>query len=452
MNLMRQTLTCVRGGALCVSLIASLGAMKQSHDGSRAASGEARSTTKEVLDASPVGKGDQYFPVLHYKCTVRSTGEPVCVRWKLPGIEVESVPRGPCAVSVYDAASGRGWTDTTLGGCVEHEGVQLLIEPDSRAVFLVWLARPTTIGSSPSAVLAKLLSGAGGWSDAFTLTDDGAVDITSFWAVARGGGVLEALWTDGRERHVMTWWYPVAQGYPKVFARSWSPDREGPVTRVSRKGRQDAETVRARIGSDGNLIAIWDEMGTDEINQVYLAMQQGQRWSKPVQVSDDPVRMEVLRPGRQPEPLMEGHLDHDIAVLHDGIAWVCWSRDEPSVDVACRRLEKGQLGDIVRVAEKARDVHIGAGMNGTIHLFFEQSDLFTPEGSRKPVPPFHARRLMYVRGSNGVWSKPRVITDAAFVDTAMLAVDTTGRAHLYWQELSGSTVQLVHALAPDIVE
>jgi hypothetical protein len=421
---------------------------------------------RETIESAPATLGAREYVVpFTYSCTVSRTGQVAALKFRNPdyGPRRREDPKSLDQYmgdlrdetrylygSVFLLAEWAGlrWDELQLSGpriWSRWERPRLVVGPAGE-LNVVWVEWDVPEVSPWSRLVTKRRMSQGRWSATQALTDPLTRAIDSFNAVASRSSGLDLVWADDRSLH-----HPgeadQAGARNRVYARSWSENRDGDVVQISSaSGGYSAYLASAHPGPDDVLFAVWDQMSSNGVFQLHLSNRAGGHWSAPIRVTDD--KMEKSSKGTDGETgrLPNQHFNFDVAPLSPAKAAIVWARPVTE-DIAYRIVDAGSLGPISVAASHAQSMNVAGSPDGAVHLLYEEFDPYAHMNQYKRPSSFHKRHIYYQCLKDGRWSDRQELADNAFAGTAGLSLDEAGKVHLFWQEFKDGVANLLHVTA-----
>ena len=273
----------------------------------------------------------------------------------------------------------------------------------------------------------------GSWSVPKRATDAEAVGVGAFAAISNAPNEIQILWTDFREKHLKWPGGPLFDGVPKLFGRALEGGVLGPVSRITKKSRDFVGDVRIASHSAGMLYALWSENAGSADEGDFLSTRSEGAWSRPLRVTD-----------WKPRDARYSHFGKsNLVVLPSGKVMIFWRREAPYSDIRYRAYKAGNLGPIETIAPKSCCPDVAVSSDGTIHLVF--MDEVAPLSKGRWSASLQRHTLYYQARKAGQWTERQKIAKQVFWGTAHVAVSSSDKVNVFWQELSGKHFLFRHA-------
>jgi hypothetical protein len=382
--------------------------------------------SRSVIDTTPLTPNGK--PTHLYDFGVTPKGRIVALKYSYP---LASPREEADAVSMMIEGVEDSWQRVLLTGqrfSVLGSSPQIVVGGEGQ-IIVGWIGGMDLKESDlrRAKVMAKEFTETQGWGNSFNVADEDAYWVSSFAMMVprKNNDVIEALWTDSRDRHFDGLSHIGFDYYSKPFARTWRKGSPSAVERVDRKKRKYvAYDIKGALAPDSNMYALWEKSEGGTGRRLQLSVRSDGKWAQPMQVSDGDT----------------DHLQYAVASSGAGEAIILWVGDETQEELHSRRYSRGRLGPFEKIADHASCPMMVTDSGGNIHLIYQDAYPWSrPDHRRDPVG-----RLFYQRRDSQGWSRPQEIASNVLMLSARIGVDAEGRCHIMWQQQTERATEAVH--------
>ena len=388
-----------------------------------------------VIDSNPLLPAPQgYLPCVtySYESCSSNTGRIAVVR--VPN----ACPQSNVKVATFRPglylSESKAWTDLELPNLAPTidlaAGAQVTFNQYDELV-LSWVGHLHDAAADQQRIYARWMVYGGTWTTPISLGDQGIEDLQSFSLIDVHSGGIAVAWIDSRVKRFSGWSHPSDEGYGRAYYREFVGAKLSPVEQITRKrGKYVANGIRISSNSSGDIFAIWEQWSSGAGPQVFFAERMDAIWSKPLQVSDDPINWNRY------------HHSYQLLPIERGRKWIFWIRTQPAGSLVMAEYVKIKSGDSRELSREVEHFAAAKDSRGRVYLVMEKRQADEAHESRDS--PFDLRSIYLMHYDKGAWSEERKIAADVYRGSVNLEISATDELVLVWQEIRDDQSRLLY--------
>ena len=388
-----------------------------------------------VIDSSPLLPAPEgYLPCVayYYQSSSSSTGRIAVVR--VPN----ACPQSKVNIAAFRPglymSESNAWTDLELPNLAPTMDLWTGAKVDFNQydeLVLSWVGHMDDTASDQQTIYARRMVSGGTWTTPINLGDQKIEDLQSFSLIDAHSGEMAVAWIDSRVKRFSGWSHPSDEGYGRAYYREWVGGKLSPVEQITEKrGKYVANGIRISTNSSGDVFAIWEQWSSKVGPQVFVAERMDASWSKPFQVSDDPINWNRY------------HHSYQLLPIERGRKWILWIRTQPAGSLVMTEYVKNKSGDSRELSSEVEHFAAAKDSRGRVYVAMEKRQV--DEAHESADSPFDLRSIYLMHYDKGVWSEERKIAANVYRGSVNLEISPTDELILVWQEIKNDQSRLLY--------